>query len=141
MNRRNLRFLRPELLIVLVCAFLPFSACNAVFIGGCTLSNPVPNVHSVTPSTIDPQNLPVTMTVIGSDFQTWSTVQWSSTTLPTTFVDSQHLSVVITSQILNSVTVSNGTGAISVLTTGQTTSNNFNCADGGSSSTFFIFIN
>ncbi|MDT8067628.1 MAG: hypothetical protein ROO76_05610 [Terriglobia bacterium] len=83
----------------------------------------------------------MTITVIGSDFQTWSKIQWGSTSLPTTFVDSRHLSVLLTPEILNSVTINNGTGSIFVFTAGQTTNTNFSCADGGSSSTFFIFIN
>lgn len=135
------RFTAPALLFVLGCAFFLFSSCDAVFIGGCTLSTPVPKVDSVTPTTIDSQNLPVTMTVTGSDFQSWSKVQWSATSLPTTFVDSSHLTVVLTTQILNSVSINNGTGSISVFTAGHTTSTNFSCQDGGSSSTFFIIIN
>ena len=136
MNRRS----APALLIVLGCAFFLLSACDSVFIGGCTLSTPVPKVDSVTPSTIDTQGLPLTMTVTGSDFQTWSKVQWGPTSLPTTFVDSRHLSVVLTPEILNSVTINNGTGSIFVFTAGQG-KNTFACADGGSSSTFFIVIN
>jgi len=98
-------------------------------------------VDSVIPSTIDTKSLPLTMTITGSDFQTWSNVQWNSTSLPTTFVDSRHLSVVLTPQLLNSVTINNGTASISVFTAGHTTSKNFSCEDGGFSSTFFIIIN
>jgi hypothetical protein len=126
--------------LLLVCASSLLAGCGAVFVGGCFNPFPNPIVDSVTPSTIHTQNLPVTMIITGTDFQTSSTVQWSSTSLPTTFVDSHHLSVIITSQILFSVTVTNGTGFISVFTPSQNGVTTINCPNGVFSSTFTIIV-
>ncbi len=116
------------------------SACDSVWVSVCTLSTPVPELNTVSPTTIDTHALPVTMTVTGSDFQTWSQIHWGSTTLPTTYVDSQHLSSVITQDTLASVNINSGTGTISVFTEGQGSAVK-NCANGGSSSTITIIIN
>jgi hypothetical protein len=127
--------------VLVVGASLLLAGCGSIFIGGCINSTPVPKLIAVSPSKIDTASLPVTMTVTGSDFQAWSTIHWNSASLPTTFVDSQHLSVVVTPQILTLVTIDNGTGTISVFTAGQSAGDNFVCANGGSSSTFVIIIN
>ncbi len=80
------------------------------------------------------------MTVTGSNFQSWSKIYWNSASLPTNFIDSHHLSVVITPEILTWVDISSGDGVISVSTSGQLAGDVFGCPNGGSSSTIAIFI-
>ncbi len=126
--------------ILIVCALSLLSGCNALSIGGCINPTPVPKLASISPTTINSQTLPVTMTVTGSNFQTWSKIYWNSASLPTSFIDSRHLSVVITPEILTWVSISNGTGLISVSTSGQIAGDVFGCPNGGSSSTITIII-
>ena len=142
MNRRNPPLRATGLVFVLVVsALLLLAGCGSIFIGGCVNSTPVPKVTAISPSKIDTESLPVTMIVTGSDFQTWSTIHWGSASLPTTYVDSKHLSVVVTLETLVSVPIDNGTATIFVFTAGQTSGGTFDCTDGGSSSTFVIIIN
>lgn len=128
------------ILIILVCASVLFSACGAISVSGCINPTPVPKIDSVSPTSINTQALPVTMTVTGSNFQTWSKIYWNSASLPTTYIDSRHLSVDVTPQILTWVDISGGTGLISVTTSGQTAGDIFGCPNGGSSSTITIII-
>ncbi len=126
--------------VLLVTATFLLTACDAVFVGACFNPYPAPKLDSVTPSTIDRQSLPVTMTINGSNFQTFSKARWNSSSLPTTFVDSHHLSVAVTPELLNSLAVTSDTNSISVITNPQTTANTLNCSSGGTSSGFVIVI-
>ena len=125
------------LLTLLVVGTLLSSACGSVWVSGCVNSTPVPQVTSVSPASIDHQSLPVTVTVTGSDFESWSKINWNSAPPSTTYIDSQHLSAVITPDM---VSAKSGSGLIFVFTTGQ--SGAFvGCTNGGSSSTLTIIIN
>ena len=125
---------------VLISAAFLLSACDAISVSGCINATPVPKLTSISPTSINTQALPVTMTVTGSNFQTWSQIYWNAASLPTTYVDSHHLSVAITPQMLTWVDISSGTGLISVSTSGQVAGDVFGCPNGGSSSTVTIII-
>jgi hypothetical protein len=127
-------------LVPVVCAAILFSACDAIFVSGCINATPVPKLNSISPTTINTQTLPMTVIVSGSDFKTWSAIFWNSASLPTTYIDSRHLSVTVTPQMLTWVDISSGTGLISVSTAGHPDGDIFGCPNGGSSSTITIII-
>ena len=125
------------LLTLLVVGALLLSACGSVWVSGCVNSTPVPQVASVSPASIDRQSLPATVTVTGSDFQSWSKINWNSASLSTTYVDSEHLSAVITPDV---VSAKSSSGLIFVFTSGESNGAT-GCTNGGSSSSFTILIN
>ena len=127
--------------VIILGSILLFLGCNSLRIGSCVGETPVPKLGSVSPSTINTQTLPVTMTVTGSNFQTWSIVYWNGASLSTNYVDSHHLLVQITPETMTLVSINNGTALISVTTAGQIGGGIFGCDNGGSSSTFTIIIN
>lgn len=137
---------RPELrltvlgIALITAAVLCLCSCDSFYISTCTLSTPVPVLDSVSPKTIDVRTLPVTITATGSDFQTWSQIHWGSIALPTTYVDSQHLSTIVTPNTLASLNDDSGAGVIFVFTEGQGNVST-NCANGGSSANITIIVN
>ncbi len=146
MLRETLPLRRFELVLtVVVCsAFLLMPGCNGFFvIGGrsCFNETPIPKLSSVSPATIDTQALPVTVTVTGSNFQTWSKIFWNGADLPTTYIDSHHLSTVVTPELMTGLFISNGTALISVSTAGQPMGDLLGCPNGGFTATFVIIVN
>ncbi len=125
------------LLALLVAVTLLLSACGSIWISGCVNSTPAPQVTSVSPASLDRQSLPATVTVTGSNFRSWSKINWNSASLATTYIDSEHLTAVITPDM---VSAKSNSGLIFVFTSGQ--SNGLaDCTNGGSSSTFIVIIN
>ncbi len=77
---------------------------------GCFTVNPAPTVTSTSPSS-SPRNTTLTVTVIGTNFQSGATVSFNSnkiTVNTVTFTDSSHLSV--------NITIANGGGAVGLYT-------------------------
>jgi len=131
------------LIITVLAGSLSMIGCEgAFFVGGgtCFGVTPVPVVTSVVPTPLDIHDLPVTMTVMGSNFQSSSTVYWNKVPLKTAFVDSNHLKVALTTESMAGLSSDNGTANISVFTAGQTTSHAVGCTNGGFSATIVIII-
>lgn len=123
------------ILVVLIYASVLFSACGAVSLSGCINTTPVPKLDSVSPTAIDTRSLPMMIVLTGSDFQTWSTIQLNAVTIPTNYVDSRHLSVILTTEILGGIKIVGGTGALAVFTFDPN-----GCGRGDTSSTVTIVI-
>src|SRR5271157_2223474 len=74
--------------------------------------NPVPSIAAVSPNSSEQGGLGFTLSVVGSNFISSSSVQWNGSGLPTTFVSSALLTAVIPASAvagagLDSVTVVN----------------------------------
>jgi hypothetical protein len=131
------------LTVIYLAGSLSLTGCEGFyFVGGgtCLGVTPVPVVTSVVPTPLDVHELPVTMTVAGSNFQSSSKVYWDKVPVPTAFVDSNHLQVALTTETMAGLSSDNGTANISVFTAGQMKTNTVGCSNGGFSATIVIII-
>ena len=122
----------------LVAAISCLATCGSSF--ECTGETPVPRLSSVAPLTINSALLPATITVSGSGFVSWSSVNMDSVPLTTHWVDSYHLTATITWQDLSADNLSSGTVQISVSNAGQIQGGLFGCPNGGTTKLIPITI-
>jgi len=75
-------------------------------------SNPVPEITSVTPNTVAAGVGSFTLTVNGTDFLSYSAIQWNGSQIPTEYVSSSELQA----QISSSEVMTAGSASVSVVT-------------------------
>ena len=104
----------PVLIAFLSLAMVDFAGCSGGSPGSTSSppSNPVPSISSTTPASATAGASAFTLTVNGGNFTSSSTVQWSGTSLVTTFVSSTQLTVAIAASDIStagiaSITVTN----------------------------------
>jgi hypothetical protein len=100
----------------------------------------VPNLSSVSPTTINSGNLPASISLAGSGFVSWSTVYLNSVPLASSMSDSHHLTATVTWQDLSAAGISSGTVQVSVTNAGQLAGGLLGCPNGGSSQLIAIAI-
>jgi hypothetical protein len=95
----------------LLALVLALSACSGGGGGGGTVSNPVPTISSLTPTTAPQSGAAFTLTVSGSSFIEGSQVHWGQASLTTTYGSTTSLSVLVRPENLSSM----GTVAVTVV--------------------------
>ena len=94
-----------SLLIIFICGVLALGSCG----GGSGAppppppTNPPPTIGAISPNSSDQGGAGFTLSVVGSNFVTGSTVQWGGSAMPTTFVSNALVTAEIPASALNAV--------------------------------------
>jgi len=116
-------------------------ACTAIVgFNSCFGLQPAPQITSLSPNAISATADSVLLTVSGSNFVSQSQILWNRSTLPTTFVDSQHLQATITQQTFDQFGGSSGSNVL-ISINSPVTAAVVGCPIGGSSATLVLVIN
>ena len=139
-NPCNLLLVRIAFLVAMT-VLLSGWTCNALFVfNSCQASVPEPQITSLSPDAIPSGAESILLIVNGSGFVPQSQIVWDGSPLQTTFIDSQHLSTMITQQTFDSFGgPEGGTVQISVRSPGSVAV--FGCPNGGNSATLVLAIN
>lgn len=131
---------RIAFLAVLVLLISGWTTC-AVFFGfnSCPGSVAQPQITSLSPDSIPLDAPAVLLTVNGNNFVPQSQILWNGTALPTTFIDSHHLQLIITQTILESFGASVGSNVL-ISTVSPATSHVVGCPNSVASATLVLTI-
>jgi hypothetical protein len=138
--RKHSTWLRIVLIVFLTLALSGWTTCSGMFVwDSCPDQVPMPQILSIEPGSM-PGNLDsIVLTVTGADFVSQSQILWNGNALETTFNDSQHLTSMITQQILESFGGSPA-GSVLISVRSQAHNNDFGCSNGGTSATLILII-
>jgi len=128
--------------MVAVLAFtLSGWTCTAIVgFNSCLGIPPSPQITSLSPSVISTSVTSVVLIVIGNGFVPQSQILLNGSTMPTRFVDSQHLQTTITQQTFEQFSVASGSSVLISVNSPMTTTV-VGCPVPGSSSTLVLAIN
>jgi hypothetical protein len=138
---RPRRIVAPMLLMLLCCSGSLISpGCGT---GNCTGDTPVPRINAISPTTLNMDALPVSITVFGSKFVRWSVVNLNGTPLNTTFVNDSRLTATVPAETLTWWNISSGsTVQITVTNAGSTVGafagEALGCSNGGTSTSLTL---
>jgi hypothetical protein len=135
---------RPPWLRIGMVAVLAFTlsgwTCTAIVgFNSCLGIPPSPQITSLSPSVISTSVTSVVLIVIGNGFVPQSQILLNGSTMPTRFVDSQHLQTTITQQTFEQFSVASGSSVLISVNSPMTTTV-VGCPVPGSSSTLVLAI-
>ncbi len=126
--------------VITIASALLLASCGFGSSMKCIGATPVPKLSSVSPTSLNSQTLPASITLGGSGFVSFSTAYLNSANLASSTLNSNHITALITSNDLSAAGVSTGTVYISVTNDGQIGGGLLGCPNGGSSKTIPISI-
>jgi hypothetical protein len=103
------RMKKSALLLILGCC-ASFAGCGSNNSGPPPVLNPTPTISAISPNSSDQAGPAFTLSVVGSNFISSSSVQWNGTSLPTTFISS----ALVTANVPASDVAAAGPDAITV---------------------------
>ena len=135
---------RPPWLRIGMVAVLAFTlsgwTCTAIIgFNSCLGIPPSPQITSLSPNVISTSVTSVVLIVIGNGFVPQSQILLNGSTMPTRFVDSQHLQTTITQQTFEQFSVASGSSVLISVNSPMTTTV-VGCPVPGSSSTLVLAI-
>ena len=138
------RYRRPPWLHIGMVAVLAFTlsgwTCTAIVgFNSCLGVPPSPQITSLSPSVISTSVTSVVLIVIGNGFVPQSQILLNGSTMPTRFVDSQHLQTTITQQTFEQFSVASGSSVL-ISVNSPVTATVVGCPVPGSSSTLVLAI-
>ncbi len=131
-------------LVGIAAALSVFAGCGVR--GDCTGDTPVPVLRSISPTSVDVSTLPVTITLNGSHFVTWSKIYVNGAQAGTGYVSSGKLVATITSDTVYQGRITSGmTVPVRVENAGSLVGsfagNALGCANGGLSEEVTLTVN
>ena len=135
---------RPPWLHIGMVAVLAFTlsgwTCTAIIgFNSCLGIPPSPQITSLSPNVISTSVTSVVLIVIGNGFVPQSQILLNGSTMPTRFVDSQHLQTTITQQTFTQFSVASGSSVLISVNSPMTTTV-VGCPVPGASSTLVLAI-
>lgn len=137
-NRRPL-WLRIGMVAVLALTLSGWTCTAIIGFNSCLGIPPSPQIISLSPNVISTNLTSVVLIVIGNGFVPQSQILWNGNTMPTRFVDSQHLQTTITQQTFTQFSVASGSSVL-ISVNSPVTTTVVGCPIPGASSTLVLAI-